>query len=125
MLRGAGAGALGAAVLGPAGLGSPSGTPASAAPGAPAPGATAIVIGSGFGGAVAALRLGEAGITTTVFERGRRWPIRPNGNTFATFDRPDRRAAWFDDTAGISSVGRVPTQRYPGVLDTIRGNGIE
>lgn len=125
VLRGAGAGALGAAVLGPAGLGSPSGTPASAAPGAPAPGATAIVIGSGFGGAVAALRLGEAGITTTVFERGRRWPIRPHGNTFATFDRPDRRAAWFDDTAGISSVGRVPTQRYPGVLDTIRGNGIE
>jgi cholesterol oxidase len=35
----------------------------------------AIVIGSGFGGAVASLRLGQAGIETIVLERGRRWPI--------------------------------------------------
>jgi cholesterol oxidase len=32
----------------------------------------AVVIGSGFGGAVASLRLGEAGIETVVLERGRR-----------------------------------------------------
>ena len=32
----------------------------------------AIVIGSGFGGAVAGLRLGQAGIDTLVLERGRR-----------------------------------------------------
>lgn len=86
---------------------------------------TAIVIGSGFGGAVAALRLGRAGFRTTVLERGRRWPIRADGNTFATFDAPDRRAAWFSDTAGISSALQVPVQRYPGVLESIKGNGIE
>ncbi|WP_199316723.1 FAD-dependent monooxygenase [Chroococcidiopsis sp [FACHB-1243]] len=32
----------------------------------------ALIIGSGFGGAVAALRLGQAGINTVVLERGRR-----------------------------------------------------
>lgn len=120
LLRGIGVGSVGAG-LAAAGLGSTF----AAAPARAADGATAIVIGSGFGGAVAALRLGQAGIRTTVLERGRRWPIRGDGNTFATFDRPDRRAAWFDTTAGISSVGRTPTTPYPGVLDTIRGNGIE
>src|SRR5829696_3289815 len=54
----------------------------------------AVVIGSGFGGSVAALRLGQAGIDTVVIERGRRWPIRRDGDTFATFERPDGRAYW-------------------------------
>ncbi|WP_241518547.1 NAD(P)-binding protein [Streptomyces sp. CB03238] len=31
----------------------------------------ALVIGSGFGGSVAALRLGQAGVDTLVVERGR------------------------------------------------------
>lgn len=94
---------------------------ATAAPSGP----SAIVIGSGFGGAAAALRLGRAGIRTTVFERGRRWPIRKDGNTFATFDNTDKRAAWFSDTAGISSSLQIPVERYPGVLETIKGNGID
>ena len=33
----------------------------------------AIVIGSGFGGAVSALRLAEGGYRVLVLERGRRW----------------------------------------------------
>ncbi|AVL99190.1 cholesterol oxidase [Gordonia iterans] len=116
-------GALGtsAVVAGAAAIGTLGASPAAAQPGGP----TAIVIGSGFGGAVAALRLGRAGIRTTVFERGRRWPIRKDGNTFATFDNPDKRAAWFSDTAGISSSMQVPVERYPGVLETVKGNGIE
>ncbi|MFT4127960.1 MAG: GMC oxidoreductase [Gordonia sp. (in: high G+C Gram-positive bacteria)] len=115
-------------VLAAAGLGAAGAlaTTASLARAAPAgTGKTAIVVGSGFGGSVAALRLGEAGFTTTVFERGRRWPIRRDGNTFATFTRPDERAAWFADTAGISGAAQTPVRRYPGVLDHVKGNGIE
>ncbi|MFW0790766.1 GMC oxidoreductase [Gordonia sp. CPCC 205333] len=92
---------------------------------APSTGKSAIVIGTGFGGAVAALRLGQAGIKTTVFERGRRWPIRPDGNTFATFSAPDGRASWFSNTVGVTSSVGIPVNYYPGLLDRIKGNGID
>ena len=88
----------------------------------------AVVIGSGFGGAVAALRLGEAGIDTVVLERGRRWPIRPDGDTFATFEQPDGRAYWLRDRTGEAILGlpqlEKPIDRYVGVLEVVEGNGI-
>jgi cholesterol oxidase len=88
----------------------------------------AVVIGSGFGGAVAALRLGQAGIQTVVLERGRRWPITPAGNTFATFEQPDGRAYWLRDRTGEAILGmpmlEKPIDRYVGVLEVVEGNGI-
>jgi cholesterol oxidase len=88
----------------------------------------AVVIGSGFGGAVAALRLGQAGIDTVVLERGRRWPIREDGNTFATFENPDGRAYWLRNQTGEGILGLPqlvkPIDRYVGVLDVIEGNGL-
>lgn len=50
----------------------------------------AIVIGTGFGGSVSALRLAEAGIQTTVLERGSRWPHDPWRNIFGW----DGRMLW-------------------------------
>jgi len=44
----------------------------------------AIVIGTGFGGAVAACRLAQAGKRICVLERGRRYPL-------ADFPRPAKR----------------------------------
>lgn len=87
----------------------------------------AIVVGSGYGGAVAALRLGEAGIGTLVLERGRRWTIDdPTTNaTFATFEQPDGRAEWLNDT-GTSRTPAYegqPIEKYTGVLDVNNVSG--
>ncbi|MEO1145893.1 MAG: GMC oxidoreductase [Cyanobacteria bacterium J06638_22] len=85
--------------------------------------AEAIVIGSGFGGAVAALRLGQAGIKTMVLERGRRWTIDdPTTNsTFATFRQIDKRAEWLNDT-GLSQTPAYegnPIDPYVGVMEVV------
>jgi cholesterol oxidase len=82
-------------------------------------GVQAIVIGSGFGGAVAALRLGEAGLRTLVLERGRRWPIRPSEDTFASSTNPDGRSAWFR-----SSWGGRPIEPFAGVRDLFEADGM-
>src|SRR5689334_2750013 len=79
----------------------------------------AIVIGSGFGGAVAALRLGEAGIRTVVFERGRRWPIAPSGSTFAPSSAPDGRSVWLR-----TKWGGKPVERHVGVRDVVEADGM-
>lgn len=80
----------------------------------------AIVIGSGFGGSVAALRLGQAGINTLILERGRRWTITPQQNTFATYRNPDGRAAWLSPT----TFDGVPVDVYTGILERKDEQGI-
>lgn len=84
----------------------------------------AVVIGSGFGGAVAALRLGKAGIKTLVIERGRRWSIidPTSNNTFATYRNPDGRSAWLNPTTVVYDP--VPIDVYTGVLERLDENGI-
>lgn len=82
----------------------------------------ALVIGSGFGGAIAALRLAEAGINTVVLERGKRWPITPAGDTFCTFQNPDGRAGWLSPIA--TGLDPTPIPIYTGVMELINANGI-
>ena len=45
----------------------------------------AVVIGTGFGGAVAACRLAQAGLSVGILERGRRYPM---GSFPRDFDDP-------------------------------------
>ena len=61
----------------------------------------AIVIGSGFGGAISACRLAQRGMKVLVLERGRRWtpreyPRRPGDAWLYNPDRPERRNGWLD-----------------------------
>src|SRR3954447_11302923 len=82
----------------------------------------ALVIGSGFGGSIAALRLAQAGVNVVVLERGRRWPITDRQDTFCTFENPDGRASWLSDVT--TDLAANPIDVYTGVLELINGNGI-
>ncbi|TSE00631.1 GMC family oxidoreductase [Skermania sp. ID1734] len=77
----------------------------------------ALVIGSGFGGAVSALRLAQAGIQTTVLERGSRWPNDPWREIFTGDDLPDGRGFWHRTSfTGVTKVTKY-FESFGGVLD--------
>jgi cholesterol oxidase len=58
----------------------------------------AIVVGSGYGGGVSALRLGQAGVQTLIIEKGRHWNTPDeDGRRFTRMLPADTRAGWFSD----------------------------
>ncbi len=60
----------------------------------------AIVVGSGYGGGVSALRLGQAGVQTLILEQGRLWNTPDaDGQRFSKMLPPDNRAGWFTTVA--------------------------
>jgi cholesterol oxidase len=83
--------------------------------------ADVVIIGSGYGGAVAALRLSEASVDCVLLERGRRWPIRPDGHTFATPEHLDGRAAWLSTELPFLRARFTP---FTGVLEAFPGEGV-
>ena len=82
----------------------------------------AIVIGSGFGGSVAALRLGQAGIATVVLERGQEWTLR-GPDTFPGISRPDRRTTWFGEVEALT--GSTAVTPWAGLLERVSGDNVD
>lgn len=78
-----------------------------------------VIIGSGFGGGIAALRFAEAGISSLVLERGIRWPTGPNADTFPRASSIDKRAIWYEALDKIgTSLGAAPSiDQVPGLLN--------
>lgn len=87
----------------------------------------AIVIGSGFGGAVAALRLAERGIEALVIERGRKWdqPSAGKSDIFPPLAGRDIRQSWRSKRHPlVPNLWRTKNRRFPGLLQRIEGKGV-
>ncbi|MFF5290054.1 GMC oxidoreductase [Paractinoplanes globisporus] len=91
----------------------------------------ALVIGSGYGGAVTALRLTQSGIATAVVEMGMAWNTAgSDGKVFCNVLNPDQRSYWLRTSTdqpigyflGISANKSIG--RYTGVLDSEKFAGI-
>ncbi|NKS51142.1 cholesterol oxidase [Rhodococcus hoagii] len=85
----------------------------------------AVVIGSGFGGAIAALHLGRAGVDTVVLERGIRWPTGPNAETFPRMLSPDQRSAWLQPHPVMTGAPPAVFPPFTGLMERIPGNGMD
>jgi len=83
-----------------------------------------VVIGSGFGGGVTALRFAEAGIPVLVLERGIRWPTGPDSETFPHVTSPDKRIFWLGSSPSLFGVDALGFEPYTGLLQRIDGNGM-
>ncbi|GAB3502334.1 GMC oxidoreductase [Amycolatopsis cihanbeyliensis] len=91
----------------------------------------ALVIGTGYGGSVAALRLARAGVDVHMIEMGMAWDSAgPDGKVFANTTAPDYRSFWLrtrtkqpiSNFLGFPLDKDVP--RYTGILDAEDFGGI-
>jgi cholesterol oxidase len=85
----------------------------------------ALIIGSGYGGAVAALRLTRAGMNTHIVEMGQSWTTPgSDGKIFCDMLHPDGRSFWLrtetDQPVGyfLGFPANKSIPRYTGVLDS-------
>ncbi len=119
-----GVSALGIPLVGPAS----SAAAASIGNGASVP---VLVIGTGYGGSVAALRLAQAGVNVEMVEMGMSWDTPgSDGKIFPKVTSPDQRAYWLrtKTKAPVSNFFGFPIDsnisKYTGVLDAEEFAGI-
>ncbi|MEV0224832.1 GMC oxidoreductase [Streptomyces sp. NPDC050704] len=114
-----------------AGYGAPAHAAPAAAPIEPGAHVPALVIGTGYGGSVAALRLARAGVDVHMAEMGMAWDTPgPDGKIFANTRTPDYRSYWLrtrtkqplSNFLGFPLDKDVP--RYTGILDAEEMGGI-
>lgn len=91
----------------------------------------ALVIGTGYGGSVAALRLARAGVDVHMVEMGMAWDTPgPDGKIFCNTREPDHRSYWLRTRtkAPLSNFLGLPLDRdiprHTGVLDAEEFGGI-
>ncbi|MHC0433466.1 GMC oxidoreductase [Streptomyces sp. O3] len=91
----------------------------------------ALVIGTGYGGSVAALRLAQAGVEVHMAEMGMAWDTPgPDGKIFANTTAPDYRSFWLRTRTRqpISQFLGYPLDKdvpcYTGILDAEDFGGI-
>lgn len=85
-----------------------------------------VIIGSGFGGGVTALRFAQAGVPSLVLERGIRWPTGPNAETFPRVTTsPDKRMFWLGSGPSLFEISVPPFERYTGLLERVPGQGMD
>ncbi|MWA00075.1 cholesterol oxidase [Actinomadura sp. LD22] len=84
-----------------------------------------VIIGSGFGGGVTALRFAQAGVPCLVLERGIWWRTGPNAETFPHAASPDKRMFWLGSTPQIFGISADPFEHYTGLLEQVAGNGMD
>lgn len=85
-----------------------------------------LIIGSGYGGAVAALRLAQAGKKVAMVEMGQSWTTAgDDGKIFCNMLDPDKRSFWFrtttDQPVGYflgASANKSISPAYAGALDS-------
>ncbi len=130
VLRGGGA-LLGAAAMASALPGARAAASTASAPlpdGAHVP---ALIIGTGYGGSVAALRLAQAGVAVHMVEMGMSWDTPgPDGKIFSPMRNPDKRAYWLRSRTKMPLSGFLGfpidtnVTPYTGVLDAEEFAGI-
>ena len=76
-----------------------------------------IVIGTGYGAAVAALRLAEKGIKVLMLEMGMDWPATKDHTTFSKLIFPDKRSTWLKSHSILPFANVFTFKKYTGVLD--------
>ena len=76
-----------------------------------------VIIGSGYGGSVAALRLCEKNIPVTLLEMGLNW--EKSGEKFSTMINPGQSAAWLKTKTIAPFFNLFSLEKFTGTLDRL------